>query len=136
MRSHTYTYNPNGDKTGDVAKVMNADNASASLNHTLAYSYDPRDRLTQVTTDGTTTESYAHDPNDNVTSQAISGTTTSFTYDRNRLITAVTGGTTASYNYDPLGRLDTSSRNGLSSRRPLSAARAATSSATGREPSP
>ena len=33
--SHTYTYNPNGDKTGDVAKVMNAGNTSAYLNHRI-----------------------------------------------------------------------------------------------------
>ncbi|WP_040925769.1 hypothetical protein [Saccharomonospora marina] len=33
------------------------------------------------------------------------GTTASYTYDRNRLTSVTTGGATASYNYDPYGRL-------------------------------
>jgi YD repeat-containing protein len=52
-------------------------------------------------------ESYVRDPNDNVISQTLNGTSTTFAYDRNRLQTAVTGGTTSSYDYDPFGRLDT-----------------------------
>ncbi len=107
VAEHTYTYNPDGHKLTDAGKVMNADSTTAYLTHTLAYSYDPRDRLTQVATDGATTESYTHDATGNVTDQTISNTRTIFSYDRDRLLTAVTGGSTASYNYDPLGRLDT-----------------------------
>jgi RHS repeat-associated protein len=107
VAEHTYTYDPDANKTQDVEKLMSADDNSSYLTHTLGYSYDPRDRITQVTKDGTVTESYTHDANDNVTSQTVDGATTAFGYDRNRLLTATTGGSTASYNYDPFGRLDT-----------------------------
>src|SRR5262249_14685353 len=103
---HTYTYWPDGVKKTDAEKLMNADSTSAYLTPTLSYSYDPRNRLTQVQTDGTTTESYTHDANGNVVSQTINGTQTSFNYDRDRLLSA-TSGSTAVYNYDPIGRLDT-----------------------------
>jgi len=105
---HTYTYNPDGDKLTDAEKLMNADNTTAYLTHALAYTYDPRDRITQVQKDGTTTESYVHDATGNVTSQTLNATpATTYNYDRDRLLTAVTGTATATYNYDPLGRLDT-----------------------------
>ena len=78
------------------------------------YTYDPRDRVTRVvkTGAGADTELYAHDANNNVVSQTIKNVSTTFHYDRNRLLTAVSGGATASYNYDPFGRLDTVSSNG------------------------
>ncbi len=107
VASHADTYDPNGNKTQDIEKLMSADNNSSYLSHTLAYTYDPLNRIKTVSTDGTTTESYAHDPNGNVTSQTINGTTTSYGYDRNRLLTATSGSVTSSYNYDPSGRLDT-----------------------------
>src|SRR5262249_19131087 len=108
VAEHTYSYNPNGDLSQTIEKLMNADNTSAYLTHTLVYSYDPMDRLKQVTTDGATTEAYTHDPSGNVTSQTINGTTINYVYDRNRLLQATTGTGTiiADYNYDPLGRLD------------------------------
>ena len=86
---------------------MSAGDNSSYLSHTLAYAYDPRDRIAAVTKDGTLTESYTHDASDNVTAQTVGGATTTFGYDRNRLLTATTGGATANYNYDPSGRLDT-----------------------------
>jgi len=104
---HTYTYNPDGVKSSDAQKLMNADSTSSYLTHALSYSYDPRDRITQVQTDGATTESYTHDLTGNVTSQTVSNTQTTFKYDRDRLLSATTGGSIANYNYDPLGRLDT-----------------------------
>jgi RHS repeat-associated protein len=113
VSEHTYSYDPNGNKTQDVAKKMNADNHAAYLNTTTNWTYDPLDRIAQVTKTGdvSSTESYIHDPNNNVVSQTVKGTTTTttttFNYDRNRLLTAVTGGTTDNYNYDPYGRLDT-----------------------------
>ena len=108
VAQHAYTYNPDGVKASDAAKLMNADTTTAYLTHTLGYSYDPRDWLTQVTADGTATEAYVHDATGNVTSQTISGTKTTFGYDRDRLMSAaVIGGATSYYNYDPLGRLDT-----------------------------
>jgi RHS repeat-associated protein len=109
VSEHTYSYDPNGNKSQDVAKTMNADDHAAYLNTTTNYTYDPLDRIAQVTKTGASsdTETYVHDPNNNVVSQTIKGTTTTYNYDRNRLLTAVTGGTTADYNYDPFGRLDT-----------------------------
>ncbi|GAA4509144.1 hypothetical protein GCM10023191_069920 [Actinoallomurus oryzae] len=109
VSEHTYSYDPNGNKTQDVAKKMNADNHAAYLNTTTTYTYDPLDRIAQVskTGDDTETETYLHDANNNVVSQTIKGTTTTFNYDRNRLLTSASGGATADYNYDPFGRLDT-----------------------------
>jgi RHS repeat-associated protein len=107
VAEHTYAYDPSGNKTQDIAKLMSADNTSAYLAHTLGYTYDPKNRIQQVTKDGTVTEAYTHDASDNVVSQSINGVDTTFNYDRNRLLTAVTNGVTAGYNYDPLGRLDT-----------------------------
>jgi len=107
VASHAYIYDPNRNKTQDVEQLMNADNNAAYLSHTLTYTYDPRDRITGVQKDGAPTESYAHDANDNVTSQTINGTPTTFNYDRDRLLSASTGGAIFDYNYDPLGRLDT-----------------------------
>ena len=107
VAEHTFTYDPNGNKTKDVGSLMSADNNTANLAQTLAYTYDPRDRVAQVTKDGTVTESYAHDASGNVTSQTLSGAATTYNYDRNRLLTTVTDGVTAAYNYDPFGRIDT-----------------------------
>ncbi len=114
VSEHTLGYDPNGNRTGDTSKTMNADNHTALIQRVQTVTYDPRDRIATLTktdpTSGATvdSESYVHDANDNVISQALTGTPpTSFTYDRNHLQTAVTGTSTASYNYDPWGRLDT-----------------------------
>ncbi|MEH1057232.1 DNRLRE domain-containing protein [Micromonospora sp. CPCC 206171] len=109
VSEHTYTYDLNGNRSRDVAKKMNADNHSTYLNTTSDYTYDPRDRLTRLvkTGDGADTEIYVHDANNNVIDQTVKDVRTTFNYDRNRLLTATAGGATASYNYDPFGRLDT-----------------------------
>ncbi len=113
VSEHTLAYDANGNRTGDTSKAMNADNHAALVQRVQTSTYDPRDRLASlVKTDPTTgatveSESYVHDANDNVISQTVKGTPSSFTYDRNRLVSAVTGGSAASYNYDPFGRLDT-----------------------------
>ncbi|MEU7996636.1 hypothetical protein AB0B83_15045 [Micromonospora sp. NPDC049060] len=109
VSEHTYTYDLNGNRTRDAARKMNADNNAAYLDTTSAYTYDPRDRLSQLvkTGHGADTETYMHDANNNVINQTIKNATTTFNYDRNRLLTASTGGATAAYNYDPFGRLDT-----------------------------
>jgi RHS repeat-associated protein len=111
VSSHTLAYDPNGHRTSDAAKRMNADNHAAYLDHVFAYTYDPRDRIRQVTKSAAgggvlETESYTHDANNNVITQTVDNATTNFTYDRNRLLTATTGTATAAYNYDPFGRLD------------------------------
>lgn len=109
VASHEYDWDANGNKARDVAKKMNADDHAAYLESTTAYAYDPVDRIAKVTKTGhgAGTETYLHDDNDNVISQSVKNVDTSYTYNRNRLISAATGGTTASYNYDPYGRLDT-----------------------------
>ncbi|MEV0491700.1 RHS repeat-associated core domain-containing protein, partial [Streptomyces atratus] len=108
VASHTYAYDPNGNKAQDVAKKMNADDHAAYLSSTTDYTYDPVERLAKSVKTGTGagTETYVHDDNANVISQTVKGTSTTYNYDRNRLLTATTGGTTANYNYDPFGRQD------------------------------
>lgn len=113
VSEHTVSWDANGNRTTDVSMTMDADDPGAYLDRTHTYSYDPRDRISEVvktdTSSGSTltTESYVHDAASNVISQTVDGTTTSFNYDRNRLLTATTGGVAGSYNYDPFGRLDT-----------------------------
>ncbi|MFD3531264.1 DNRLRE domain-containing protein [Streptomyces sp. NPDC058664] len=106
VSSHTYAYDPNGNKAQDVAKKMNADSTSAYLESTTAYTYDPANRLAKSVKTGTGagTETYVHDDNANVVSQTVKGTSTTYTYDRNRLVSATAGGSAATYNYDPFGR--------------------------------
>ncbi|MFW6695889.1 polymorphic toxin-type HINT domain-containing protein, partial [Streptomyces sp. MAR4 CNX-425] len=111
VASHAYDWDANGNKSRDATKKMNADDHTAYLESTTAYTYDPADRIAKVTKtgNGAGTETYVHDANDNVISQTVKNTETTYTYNRNRLVTAATDGTTdtASYNYDPYGRLDT-----------------------------
>jgi len=114
VSSHTYAYDPNGNKAQDVAKKMNADNHAAYLDSTTDYTYDPVDRLAKSvkTGNGAGTETYVHDDNANVISQTAGDTTTTYNYDRNRLLSATTGGATANYNYDPFGRQESVSSGG------------------------
>ncbi|MER6633817.1 RHS repeat-associated core domain-containing protein, partial [Streptomyces sp. NPDC000987] len=104
--SHTYAYDPNGNKSQDVAKKMSADDHTAYLSSTTDYTYDPADRLAKSvkTGNGADTETYVHDDNANVISQTVNNVTTTYNYDRNRLLSATTGTSTAHYNYDPFGR--------------------------------
>jgi len=119
VNEHTLKYNANGHRTEDVIKELKANSASDYLNHTMLYEYDPRDRITKVTKKDTATgnvletETYRHDANGNVIEQTLDGITTTYTYDRNRLLSATSGGTTAKYNYDPFGRLNTVTANGM-----------------------
>ncbi|WP_353353179.1 RHS repeat-associated core domain-containing protein [Intrasporangium sp. DVR] len=75
---------------------------------TSTYTFDPLDRVATVTKTGAGagSESYTHDANGNVIAQSIGGVATSFAYDRNRLLTWASGTTSASYTYDPFGRLE------------------------------
>ncbi|MFF8478801.1 DNRLRE domain-containing protein [Streptomyces sp. NPDC015414] len=106
VSSHTYAYDPNGNKAQDVAKKMNADDHASYLSSTTDYTYDPADRLAKAvkTGNGAGTETYVHDDNANVVSQTIKGATTTYDYDRNRLLSATSNGVTANYTYDPFGR--------------------------------
>ncbi|MET7712562.1 DNRLRE domain-containing protein [Streptomyces sp. NPDC005407] len=106
VSSHTYAYDPNGNKAQDVATKMNADDHAAYLSSTTDYTYDPVDQLAKSVKsgNGAGTETYVHDDNANVISQTVKGTSTTFTYDRNRLLTASASGVTANHNYDPFGR--------------------------------
>ncbi|TMR99785.1 polymorphic toxin-type HINT domain-containing protein [Nonomuraea basaltis] len=112
VAEHTIGYQGNLHRVSDHAKIQNADNPGAYLDHTYAYTYDPRDRIAKTvktpTGGGTAeTETYSHDPNSNVWEEEVLGKKTTFTYDRNRLMTSISGGQTSTYTYDPYGRLRT-----------------------------
>ncbi|MGI5291126.1 RHS repeat-associated core domain-containing protein [Nonomuraea polychroma] len=112
VSEHTIGYQGNLHRSSDHAKIQNADNPGAYLDHTYAYTYDPRDRIAKTvktpTGGGTAeTETYSHDANSNVWEEEVLGKKTTFTYDRNRLMTSVTNGASATYTYDPYGRLRT-----------------------------
>ncbi|MCQ4209818.1 DNRLRE domain-containing protein [Streptomyces longispororuber] len=107
VSSHTYAYDANGNKAQDVAKKMNADNRASYLESTTDYSYDPVGRLAKSVKTGTgaSTETYVHDDNANVVSQTVGGVSTTFDYDRNRLLSVTSSGSSpANYTYDPFGR--------------------------------
>ncbi|MEV5339779.1 DNRLRE domain-containing protein [Streptomyces sp. NPDC052676] len=114
VAQHDLEYDPNGNRSKDTAKVMNADNAAAYLNTVSTFDYDPQDRIAKVTKTGDAagTETYAYDGNSNIVEQTVGSVTTYSTYDRNRLLKTTTAGVASTYNYDPLGRLDTVSSNG------------------------
>jgi RHS repeat-associated protein len=107
VSSHTYAYDPDGNKSQDAEKLMSADSSGSYLSHTLDYTYDPQDQVTSVSTDGTVTESYTHDSEGDVTAQTVNGTSTSYDFVLGRMESATADGATADYNYDPIGRLDT-----------------------------
>ncbi|MBQ1093502.1 sugar-binding protein, partial [Streptomyces sp. B93] len=117
VSSHTYAYDPNGNKAQDIAKKMNADDNSAYLESTTDYTYDPANRLAKSvkTGNGAGTETYVHDDNSNVISQTVKGASTTYAYDRNRLVSATVDGSTATYNYDPFGRQESVTGGGKSS---------------------
>ncbi|MBO0881191.1 MAG: hypothetical protein J2P17_12755, partial [Mycobacterium sp.] len=107
VSSHQYSYDPDGNTAQNTEQLMSADTSSSYLSHTLTYTYSPADQVSTVKTDGTVTESYTHDASNNVTAQTVNGTSTTYGYADGRLVTATAGGSTADYNYDPFGRLDT-----------------------------
>ncbi|MFG3002426.1 golvesin C-terminal-like domain-containing protein [Streptomyces calvus] len=117
VAQHDLEYSLNGHRSKDTLKLMNADDNSAYINNTYSFTYDPQDRITEVDKagDDPATESYRYDRNSNVVEQTVDGATTTQRYDRNRLLSATTNGVTATYNYDPLGRLDTVSAGGQTS---------------------
>ncbi|WP_228039807.1 golvesin C-terminal-like domain-containing protein [Streptomyces chromofuscus] len=118
VAQHDLEYDPNGNRSKDTAKVMNADNSATYLNTVSTFAYDPQDRIQKVTKTGDAagTEEYFYDGNSNIVEQKIgaagSEVITTSTYDRNRLLKTTTSGVASTYNYDPLGRLDTVSSNG------------------------
>ncbi|MGW0806050.1 golvesin C-terminal-like domain-containing protein [Nonomuraea sp. NPDC002799] len=112
VAEHTIGYQGNLHRDRDHAKIQNADTPGAYLEHVYAYTYDPRDRITKTVktpvAGGTAeTETYSHDANSNVWEEEVLGKKTNFTYDRNRLMTSISGGQTSTYTYDPYGRLRT-----------------------------
>ncbi len=114
VAEHALKYSANGHKLEDVLKLMDADDHGDTIDNTYAYTYDPQDRIARVVKSGDdeTTEEYRHDAAGNVVWQNLDDTTTTHRYDRNRLLTSTADGASSTYNYDPLGRLDTVSFGG------------------------
>ncbi|MFG2332776.1 RHS repeat-associated core domain-containing protein [Streptomyces sp. NPDC048604] len=105
---HELEYTPDGHRRRDAARTMDADDHGAHRDVTSTFDYDPRSRIEKVVKTGhggERTEEYHHDSGSNVVHQTVDGRTTSFRYDRDRLISASASGATASYHYDPFGRL-------------------------------
>ncbi|WP_307805055.1 RHS repeat-associated core domain-containing protein [Streptomyces sp. VRA16 Mangrove soil] len=113
VAGHDLEYDANGNRSKDVADVMNADTA-ATVTTTSTFDYDPQDRIQKVTKTGNAagTETYKYDGNSNIVEQTTAAGTSQSVYDRNRLLKTTTAGVASTYNYDPLGRLDTVSSNG------------------------
>ncbi|HEX6683897.1 MAG TPA: polymorphic toxin-type HINT domain-containing protein [Candidatus Limnocylindrales bacterium] len=109
VAEHSLEYNANGNPSKDVLRLMNADNAADIIDNTYTFDYDPQDRVTKVTKtgDSSATEEYVYDGNGNVVDQTVDSVRTTNKYDRNRLHSSTAAGITSTYNYDPLGRLDT-----------------------------
>ncbi|RVX40557.1 RHS repeat-associated protein [Nonomuraea polychroma] len=119
VSEHTIGYQGNLHRSSDHAKIQNADNPGAYLDHTYTYAYDPRDRIAKTVKTPTgggpiENEIYWHDANSNVWEEEVLGKKTTFAYDRNRLMTSVTNGATTTYTYDPYGRLRTIQSGGKS----------------------
>jgi RHS repeat-associated protein len=114
VAEHALKYDANGHKLEDVLKLMDADDHGKTIDNTYAYVYDPQDRIAKVTKTGDdeATEEYRHDAAGNVVWQTVDDKTTTHRYDRNRLLTSTADGASSTYNYDPLGRLDTVSFGG------------------------
>ncbi|MGW8762949.1 golvesin C-terminal-like domain-containing protein [Streptomyces sp. NPDC055815] len=105
---HELEYTPDGHRRRDAARTMDADDHGAYRDVTSTFDYDPRSRIEKVVKtgdDGERTEEYRHDARGNVVHRTIDRRTTTFRYDRDRLVSASADGATASYHYDPFGRL-------------------------------
>ncbi|MFF8842160.1 DNRLRE domain-containing protein [Streptomyces sp. NPDC015127] len=114
VAQHDLEYGPNGNRSKDVLKLMNADNTADYIDNTYTFDYDPQDRIAKVTKagDSSSTESYTYDRNSNIVEQTVDGRTQTSRFDRNRLLSSTAGGVTSTCNYDPLGRVDTVSSGG------------------------
>ncbi|MFC5268522.1 DNRLRE domain-containing protein [Kribbella qitaiheensis] len=109
VSSHSLRYNPDGDRSQDVEKVLQA-GTSQYLDQASSYTYTPARQLAAVGKTGVDkgdNESYEYDAAGNTTKQTIGATVSTMTYDRNRLIKTVTGATTLNQRYDPFGRSTT-----------------------------
>src|SRR5258708_6915743 len=62
VAEHTYAYNPDGVKSSDAQKLMNADTTTAYLTHTLTYSYAPPAPPTHPHPPPPPTHQYPHHP--------------------------------------------------------------------------
>lgn len=109
VNEHRASYDANGNRTRDESRKMNADDHSDTIDRDTTYSYDPRDRISEVRKSGDgqdSRENYVNDDNSNVIEQTVGGQTSRFSYDRNRLVSASSNGATTQYRYDTFGRLD------------------------------
>ncbi len=105
-----------------LGRIIEKTEMIGGATRTLAFAYDPADRLSEARRDGVVTASYAYDANGNRLSRTDSGGTVNGTYDaQDRLIaygsttyahnlkgertSKTAGGQTTTYRYDGLGSL-------------------------------
>ncbi|MFM9587021.1 golvesin C-terminal-like domain-containing protein [Streptomyces caniscabiei] len=107
---HEIDYDPDGNRTRDASLKMDADDHGRTLDTVATYTYDARNRSTEVKkVDGNggpdRTETYRYDQNNNVVEQEVGGVESVFDFDRDRLLSSTAGGVASSYLYDVYGRL-------------------------------
>lgn len=99
LDKYMYGYDVLGNKTS-IEKMR----TGLDVDHgAYTYAYDPLNRLTEVTRDGTPLRNYEYDNFENRTSMVENGVETHYTYNRlNQLISSTDG---KSYSYDQRGNL-------------------------------
>ena len=105
-----------------IGRIAQKVEKSEGVSDAFAYAYDTAGQLTNVTKNGTTTESYAYDMNGNRTNATVGGATVNVTYDNQDrllqsgpttfiyngagdLVSKTDGAQTTTFDYDPLGNL-------------------------------
>jgi RHS repeat-associated protein len=101
--NHTYTISAVDAAANESAQSSSWSGAAGSGSVTTTYTYDPENRLTQLSTGGQTIGTYAYDGAGNRIAKTAAGATTSYTLDLAsnlpQVLSETTGGATSAYAY-------------------------------------